>query len=274
MVHTIIENHKREPQKTQIIGINGSQGSGKSTLASYLCAVVADKLNIQTIALSMDDFYLTKSKRKELAKTKHKLLKIRGVPGTHDTALAISTVESLLKGEETLITRFDKSKDDRFDKSELSTTSGSFGLIMLEGWCFGAKPQSEVEIKKPINDLECNADPEGIYRHYVNKCLAEEYQALFAMVDYLVMLKAPSFSCIFKWRLEQENKLRDKIAIADKDDISASGIMSEIQIKEFIQYFQRITEACLSEMPSRADFLYELSENRDIKSQFSRVRDI
>ena len=94
------------------------------------------------------------------------------------------------------------------------------------------------------------------------------------MVDYLVMLKAPSFSCVFKWRLEQENKLRDKIAIADKDDISASGIMSEIQIKEFIQYFQRITEACLSEMPSRADFLYELSENRDIKSQYSRVRDI
>ena len=274
IVHTIIENHKRDPRKTQVIGINGSQGSGKSTLASYLCTVIADRLNIQTIALSLDDFYLTKSSRKELAKTTHKLLETRGVPGTHDTALAISTIESLLKGKKTVITRFDKSRDDRFDESDLLTTSGNFGLIVIEGWCFGAKPQSQVEINRPINDLEKNADPEGVYRNYVNKCLAEEYQSLFAMVDYLVMLKAPSFSCVFKWRLEQENKLRDRIARSDSGDISASGIMSEIEINEFIQYFQRITEVCISEMPSRADFLYELNEHRDIKSQYSRVKDI
>ena len=48
----------------QIIGINGCQGSGKSTLADYLCTRIADEQGVQTLTLSMDDYYCTKAQRK------------------------------------------------------------------------------------------------------------------------------------------------------------------------------------------------------------------
>ncbi|GIR40762.1 MAG: hypothetical protein CM15mP51_15420 [Porticoccaceae bacterium] len=47
----------------------------------------------------MDDFYLTRSQRQNLAQRIHRLLLVRGVPGTHDVDLALSTINSLIKGE-------------------------------------------------------------------------------------------------------------------------------------------------------------------------------
>ena len=101
--------HNNSPQ---VIGINGCQGSGKSTLADYLCTVVAERLGETTVSLSLDDFYLTKVERNHLAATIHPLLATRGVPGTHDVQLAIDSIQSLVAGKKTLITRFDKSIDD------------------------------------------------------------------------------------------------------------------------------------------------------------------
>ena len=65
------------------------------------------------------------------------------------------------------------------------------------------------------------------------------------------MLRAPSFDTIFKWRLEQENKM-------------ANPLMNETEILRFIQYYQRITEHCLQEMPSRVDHLFQLDHNRQV----------
>ncbi len=45
---------------------------------------------------------------------------------------------------------------------------------------------------------------------YVNEKLADEYQDLFELIDMLIMLKAPDFSNILDWRLQQENKLKQK----------------------------------------------------------------
>ena len=47
--------------------------------------------------------------------------------------------------------------------------------------------------------------------------------------------------------------------------------MTDTEVWDFIQYFQRITEQCLLEIPSRADFLYELDENRNIKSRITNI---
>ena len=270
VLELIVENHKKNPNSTQIFGINGCQGSGKTTIASFICEFISAELDIQTIALSMDDFYLTKSQRQSLANTIHKLLLIRGVPGTHDVDLAISTIHSLIKGKNTLIPRFDKSEDDRVTKSNLITTSGSVKLIIIEGWCFGARPQSESQLREPINNLEEKFDAKGVYRKYVNNCLSDKYQRLFEKVDYLLMLKAPSFKSVYKWRLEQEHKLRERIYTkSNKTDDSL--VMTDTEVWDFIQYFQRITEQCLLEIPSRADFLYELDENRNIKSRITNI---
>ena len=80
----------------------------------------------------MDDFYLTRSQRQNLAQRVHRLLLVRGVPGTHDVDLALSTINSLIKGDDTPIPRFDKSEDDRIIKSKLTKTSGSVKLIIIE----------------------------------------------------------------------------------------------------------------------------------------------
>ena len=270
VLELIVESHKKKPKSTQIFGINGCQGSGKTTIASFICEFISAELDIQTIALSMDDFYLTKSQRQSLANTIHKLLLIRGVPGTHDVDLAISTIHSLIKGKNTLIPRFDKSEDDRVTKSNLITTSGSVKLIIIEGWCFGARPQSESQLREPINNLEEKFDAKGVYRKYVNNCLSDKYQRLFEKVDYLLMLKAPSFKSVYKWRLEQEHKLRERI-YTESNKTDDSLVMTDTEVWDFIQYFQRITEQCLLEIPSRADFLYELDENRNIKSRITNI---
>ena len=270
VLELIVESHKKNPKSTQIFGINGCQGSGKTTIASFICEFISAELDIQTIALSMDDFYLTKSQRQSLANTIHKLLLIRGVPGTHDVDLAISTIHSLIKGKNTLIPRFDKSEDDRVTKSNLITTSGSVKLIIIEGWCFGARPQSESQLREPINNLEEKFDAKGVYRKYVNNCLSDKYQRLFEKVDYLLMLKAPSFKSVYKWRLEQEHKLRERI-YTESNKTDDSLVMTDTEVWDFIQYFQRITEQCLLEIPSRADFLYELDENRNIKSRITNI---
>ena len=236
----------------QVVFINGSQGSGKSTLADYLCTSTAEQQGSQCVALSLDDFYLTREQRIELAHDVHPLLATRGVPGTHDIPLAMATIKSLIMGQdETLITRFDKSIDDRYPVQDCLTLSGPVGLIILEGWCVGAKPQSDEALETAINRLEQQEDTQGLWRVYSNNALAGTYQRLFEMADSLVMLRAPSFDSIFKWRLEQERKM-------------SMPLMDEAEILRFIQHYQRLTEHCLLEIPKRADHLFQLNSERQI----------
>jgi D-glycerate 3-kinase len=211
----------------------------------------------------MDDFYLTRAQRATLARDVHPLLASRGVPGTHDIDLAMATINGLKSGQdEMLITRFDKSTDDRCEPSGYERVSGPVGLIIVEGWCFGARPVPEDSLGTAINRLEKQKDPDGVWRRYVNQALSGDYQKLFAMVDRLVMLRAPSFDTVFKWRLQQEQKLLARFKTSTGR--SAPGLMSEHQIHDFIQHFQRITEYSLEEMPARVDHLFQLDRDRNI----------
>ena len=158
-----IANNFLRTEITQVIGINGSQGSGKSTLADYLCMSIKQNFEIRTISLSLDDFYLTKEERNELAKNIHPLLAQRGVPGTHDIELAINTIKNLALGIKTKITRFDKSRDDRVS-NQIEMSEDKIGVIVIEGWCFGAEPQLENQLITPVNELERLKDPDGTYR--------------------------------------------------------------------------------------------------------------
>ena len=139
---------------------------------------------------------------------------------------------------------------------------GAVSLIVIEGWCWGATAQSESELQLPINSLEKTEDSKGHWRHYINQSLAGNYQQLFAMVDQLIMLQAPSFDTVYNWRLEQESKLIEHLKSTANP--AKSGLMSAQQIRRFIQYFQRITEHSLQEMPGRAQHLYQLDQQRNI----------
>ena len=261
IVNNIIQSYNPS-NNAQIIGINGCQGSGKSTLADYLCTVVAERLEVTTVSLSLDDFYLTKSERIQLGSTVHPLLETRGVPGTHDVQLAIDCIKSLVAGKKTVITRFDKSIDDRAAAESLETIKGKLGLIVIEGWCLGAKPENAEQLSQPINNLEEQDDRDAIWRNYVNDAIRDNYQPLFNLADQLIMLQAPSFDSVYHWRLEQEQKMVKRL---EKEGIAnRSGVMSKQQILRFISYFQRVTENILNEMPQRADHLFKLGKSREI----------
>ena len=254
-----IESELKSPL---IIGINGTQGSGKSTLADYMCTMLGER-KLRTVSLSLDDFYLTHAERQTLADTVHPLLKTRGVPGTHDIALALTTINSLIEGSgETLIPRFDKSTDDRHLEADCDLVSGAVDVIIFEGWCVGSKPQPDEALAKAVNSLEQNSDADGSWRNFVNHALTKDYEPLFDILDGLIMLRAPSFDTVFNWRLKQEQKMIARLK--SQDDADYSGVMSEAQIAEFIAHYQRITEHSLEEMPSRADHLFQLDTQRQI----------
>jgi len=250
--------------KPLIIGINGAQGSGKSTLADILHTVFEDDYKLKVASLSLDDFYLTRQQRLSLADTVHPLMATRGVPGTHDIALAIDTIRQLLKAEnETLIPHFDKANDDRHRQSHWTSVVGAVDIIILEGWCMGAEAQTIDQLSIPVNDLEKNEDADRGWRYYINQQLHYSYPSLFSLVDRWIMLKAPSFECIYSWRLEQEKKLRSSIDQPKKT-------MNDADIARFIKFYQRITEHLMQTLPGKVDCLFELNSERKIKRLIKR----
>ncbi|MCR8923808.1 kinase [Dasania sp. GY-MA-18] len=254
-------------QQTLTLGINGSQGSGKTTMAAYLHTVLTHQHKLKVVSLSLDDFYLSKSARLQLAQTVHPLLATRGVPGTHDIALALTTLADLKKPGRVAIPRFNKASDDCVAREQWASINAPVDIIILEGWCLGAIPQSEAELLPAINSLEAQHDSDGRWRHYVNQQLAQHYQSLHEQIDSWAMLKAPSFDCIYQWRLQQEHKLASRIKAEQGSEQGASGVMSDKAVKEFVMYFQRITEHLLTTLPKKVDFLFSLDNNRSIANK-------
>jgi D-glycerate 3-kinase len=211
--------------------------------------------------LSLDDFYLSKTDRLDLAKNVHPLLSSRGVPGTHNTQLmgeTLNRLQQLEMGENLVLPSFDKSKDDLSEQAFLPEVEGPIDLIIPEGWFVGLTPESESALQAPINDLEANEDPDCSWRIYVNQKLATEYQELFQHISLLVTLQAPDFKQIIHWRTLQEDKLKARSAE------NTDGIMDLLELKRFVQHFERLTRHGLATMPSTADITYQLDSNHRI----------
>lgn len=256
-----ISKHHEGAKKTILIGLNGCQGSGKSTLSSLLTKLLTQVYNKPTIALSIDDFYYSHQFRCSLAETIHPLLQTRGVPGTHNTNLLRSCIDSLKKQQACQISVFDKSVDDLVPESQFINVTGAFDILIIEGWCVGISAQNNKDLLHSVNHLEKEEDASGRWRHYVNNALATEYQSVFSEIDYLVMLQAPSFSSVFEWRLQQETKLIEKLK---KKGLPLSKTMSRSEISRFIQHYQRLTEHALATLPASANALLTLNNKREI----------
>jgi D-glycerate 3-kinase len=254
--------HQKGAGRPVLVGINGSQGSGKSTACDYLCEQLQVEGGVRVAVLSLDDFYLTRSQRERLAQTIHPLFATRGVPGTHDMALLGSTLDGLLSsgGGAVSIPRFDKALDERRPPEAWDRVAAGVDLVLLEGWCLGARPQSGEALAAPVNALERDEDPAGRWRCYVNDVIARDFLPLYRRVDQWVMLRAPSFQCVYRWRLEQEQKL------AARTGGCASRIMSNEQLARFVQHYQRLTEHCLTELPPHVHYLFHLDEQRRISA--------
>jgi D-glycerate 3-kinase len=243
-------------RKPAVLGICGAQGSGKSTLARTVESCAARR-GIATATLSIDDLYLTRAEREALARKVHPLLGTRGVPGTHDIALGLSVVEALERGGAPPLPRFDKASDDRFPPARWGRAPADCALLIIEGWCVGARPQAPGALGDPVNALEAEEDAGGIWRRYVNDALAGAYRQLFARIDVLLLLAAPGFEIVFDWRMQQENELRRRVGP------DAPGLMDAAGLARFIRHYERLTRHILAEMPERADVLVRLDDERN-----------
>lgn len=247
-----------------LVSITGCQGSGKSTLASYLVAALHHQWQISSTSLSLDDVYLTRAERNELASNIHPLLATRGAPGTHDLELLRAVLADLMNEHftPTRIPAFDKSTDDRRPHHHWPHIDTAPKVVMLEGWCMGAAPQPTHLLATAVNDLERQEDADGTWRAYVNNAL-ENYQPIYHQAHYTIMLAAPGFDCVARWRLEQEEQLQ----VAHP---TGSAVMNATQIERFVQHYQRITEHCLETLPDTVDYLFTLDQQRRIVNAENR----
>ncbi len=260
-----LAGHHAGAGRPLLVGLNGSQGSGKSTLAALLVQLLADVHGLRAIDLSIDDFYLSRRSRQALASQVHPLLATRGVPGTHDVSLLLETLQQLTQGTTTVaVPRFDKASDDRCPESEWLAVSAPVDVVIIEGWCLGVPAQRGEALHRPVNDLEAAEDPDGRWRRYINRQIHGQYQALYDLVDIWIMLQAPSFECVYKWRSEQENKLADCLREQDRDIYGETRVMSDQQLSRFIQHYQRLTEHALAELPGQVHYLFRLDDDRRI----------
>ena len=204
--------------------------------------------------ISLDDVYLTKAERQAMARDLHPLFAVRGPPGTHDLALLALTVEALsLAGpeDETPLPTFDKLADDRAPEAEWRRFRGRPRAILIDGWCLGARPQDEAALTEPVNTLERERDPDGVWRRAVNGFTGGVHAALTYWLDALLFLRAPSFDVVLDWRCEQEADLLGRpLTGAERERIAV-----------FIQSFERLTRHMI-DGGVRADVTVQLDRNR------------
>lgn len=239
-----------------VFGLSGAQGSGKTTLVAELGRTM-NAAGIATVTLSLDDFYHTRAERMRLAAEVHPLLITRGVPGTHDIALALATLDALARGAPARLPRFDKARDDRVPVDQGAHAPPAPRLVLFEGWCLGARPQADAALAHPANALEASEDADGRWRRWVNAALARDYQALWARIDALAMLRAPDFATVLQWREAQEAALR---AAAGE----APGVMDNAAVERFVAHYERITRHLLADLPARADVAIDLDHDRRV----------
>jgi D-glycerate 3-kinase len=247
------------------VGISGGQGAGKTTLGRLVKEACAH-LGLRVCLLSLDDFYYSKGERHALAEQIHPLLGTRGVPGTHDMAWCARSLTELT-GEgggdaevevelQVELPVFDKGADDR---SGTRRVGAPFDVVILEGWCIGARAVEDADLATPWNELEAQRDAAGVWRRAVNEALRESYEPVWNTLDELIYLRVPSLEAVRRWRFEQE---------ADR---AVDRRMDRAETLEFVQYYERITERMLADLPRTADWLIGLDEDHRVEAVTLKV---
>lgn len=236
----------------KVFAIAGLQGTGKSTLSLQL-ARLGEERGLRVVPLSIDDFYLGHAERARLGREIHPLCATRGVPGTHDPALACAVIDALAQGRPTALPRFDKIADDRLPESAWPRV-GHADLVVLEGWFLKVPPQAPAELEDPINRLERQEDPDGTWRRWSNDCLARDYPPLWERLPQLWFLQGPGFDIVPKWRWQQEQTLQ-----AQHPDRKA---MTHPQVLRFVQFFERVSRQAMQTLPAIADRTVRLDAGR------------
>ena len=262
-------SNKTDNQKPYFVGLAGGQGSGKTTISSIIKIILQKYFKLKVFKISIDDFYRTRKEREILSKKIHPMLMTRGVPGTHDIEMMLNffkkTKDKNFKNIK--LPNFDKAIDDRAHKNKWYQLNEKPDVVIFEGWCVGAKPESKTTLKKSINSLEKAKDAKLIWRKHVNTQLQNKYKKLYSELNCLIYLKAKNFNLLQKWRLKQEHKLWLKNKKSSK-----LKIMSKGDVINFMQTYQRITENMFKHMPKYASIIFNLNSKHQIKSAVYKAK--
>ena len=260
---------KANNKKPYIVGLAGGQGTGKTTISSILKIILEKYFKLKVFKVSIDDFYKTRKERFRLSKKIHHMFMTRGVPGTHDIKIMLDFFKQAKSKNfrKIKIPNFNKAIDDRFPKKNWYNIKQRPDVIIFEGWCVGARSESNKTLKRAINSLEKVNDQKLIWRKYVNQQLKTKYKKLYSQLNCMIYLKATNFSLLQKWRLKQEHKLRLKTKKS-----SGHKIMNKGDVINFMQTYQRITESMFKKMPKYASIILNLNSNHQIKSAVYKTK--
>jgi D-glycerate 3-kinase len=224
------------------IGISGAPGSGKSTLSGLLTHCL-NKSGVPACLLSLDDYYLGRAERAQLATEIHPLLRRRGVPGTHDLDGLLADFDQLRKGqiEGVRLPVFDKSVDDRVTESEWRSVDSAPRVIIVEGWCIGAMPPKISDVQEPVNDLERLEDAGCTWRNHVQHHWQLMHHALNKRLDQVWYIRVPGWNSVIDWRWQQEQEL------------TRGRLSSRHEVELFLAVFERIFRQMQKNYPQWAD---------------------
>ena len=256
-----IVDQKKNKSKTLILGLSGGQGIGKTTITSIISIILKKYFNKKTFVISIDDFYKTIKERYKLSQNIHPLLQTRGVPGTHDVKIILNFFRKLNTNNFKLISlpKFDKSIDDRFKKNKWYKLKKKPDIVILEGWCVGARPQKNKQLIKPVNLMEKNEDMSAKWRKYVNFQLKTKYKKLYSQLTSVIYIKTQSFNLLRSWRIKQERKLKTKKNINSK-------VMTNKEVKRFMMTYERITLQMFKDMPKISKVVLSLNKFHQINN--------
>ncbi|MDC3037821.1 uridine kinase [Candidatus Pelagibacter sp.] len=254
---------KADNKKPYFVGLAGGQGTGKTTISSIIKIILEKYFKLKVFKISIDDFYKTRKERLALSKKVHPMLLTRGVPGTHDISMMLDFFKKskAKKFKNMKLPNFNKAIDDRFPKNKWNTINKRPDVIIFEGWCVGARAETNKTLKKSVNSMEKANDHKLVWRKYVNQQLKTKYKKLYSQLNCMIYLKAKNFSLLQKWRLKQEHKLWLKTKKK-----GGHKIMSKGDVINFMQTYQRITQNMFKNMPKYASIILNLNSNHQIKT--------
>ena len=257
---------KRE--KPYFICFTGGQGSGKTTLSFFVQKVLNETCNRPAMGFSIDDIYKSQEERRALANNVHPLCYVRGVPGTHDINMGLDLIDQLSRANQdtqTKIPSFCKPEDKHYPIEDWPVYIGKPDFIFFDAWCGGARPLPEEDWLPPLNQLEAEEDPDGIWSKWSNKELSKDYQTLFSLFHVLLMIKVPSMDFVYESRWIQEQTLAKTVT----DPVLKKKIMTRDQVYRFVMHYERLTHYILEELPDFSDIV--LSRDGNFKFSISKT---
>ena len=117
----------------------------------------------------------------------------------------------------------------------------------------------------PLNQLEKEEDPDGIWSKWSNQELSKDYQTMFSLFDLLLMIKVPNMDFVYESRWIQEQTLAKTVKDKDLKD----KIMTKEEVYRFVMHYERLTHYILEELPRLSDIV--LTRDSNFKFSISKT---